>query len=404
MSRILNILPESLKEERHPLAYKWCFWQHFRPPVVSEARSSRHGDEKEKTVDNGENEVNVEEPEVKVNEQNVENSSLKDRDAQYLQETTLLSFPKVYSKTNEQTSVIDSVEQFWVALSNMKNVKDAPIDTEYFFFKEGIRPLWEDQANKKGGKISRSFARSELRSRKLAICQLWELLLLKMIGGKLLDDEISLPLSKEALDNPNFEDVECHRSMNNEDLNKLVMDDIAGLVISVRKRYVIISIWNTQLSFDRYKLENGIEETVPNVEYVLSYKEPINMKNKFVYEELGLTTHMFRKLIGDAFFETMKEVSPKPGTDNESLVFGESLVKYIPHFNANVSDLRKHKQRREKGVKNGHNDSNNTEKISDLGKIRKKIEFNNEGLLVTEINMNNTMRSKWNKRRTVNRE
>lgn len=402
MSRILDILPESLKEERHPLAYKWCFWQHFRPPLVSESRSSRHGEEKVTSVTD--NDVKSSDLEVKNGEESVVSNDLRDRDAQYLQETTLLSFPKVYSKGGEETSVIDSVEQFWVAISNMKSVKDAPVDTEYFFFKEGIRPLWEDEANRKGGKISRSVARPEVRSRKLAICQLWELLLLKMISGKLIKDEISIPLSKEFLDNSNFEDVECHRSMSNEELNKLIMDDIAGLVISIRKRYVIISIWNTQLSFDRYKLENGIEESIPNEEYSISFKEPINMKNKFVYEELGLTTYMFRKLIGDAFFDTMKEVSPKPGFDNESLVFGESLIKYVPHFNEGALDTRKHKQRREKNAKNGGNESHNSEKLSDLGKIRKKIEFDNEGLLVTEINMNNSMRSKWNKRRTVNRE
>lgn len=402
MSRILDILPVSLKEDHHPTAYKWCFWQHFR---FSGVPSQLAKENEEKEVANEK-------------EDKSEDNGIYDlRDTQYLQETTLLSFPKVYSKINEQTTVIDSIEQFWNSLSNLKSIEEVSVDTEYFFFKEGIQPLWEDESNKKGGKWSFSFANTQLGSRKLGICLFWELLLLKLVSGKFIDDDISLPLSKEVLDNQEFEDIECHKSMSNKELNKLIMDDIAGLVISVRNKRIIVSIWNTQLSFEKYKLENGVQEIVWNEDYNSLCREVLSMKNKFVYEELGLTTFLFRKLIYDSFVKTMNEAfetvcNNSSKEESRNLNYRSQILKYTPHFNERTMDSKKHKPGFKKEwsnskfgkVNENSNGGGNNDKMSNLGKIRKKIEFDEEGLVVEEVNILSSMRSKWNKRRTTGRE
>ena len=44
------------------------------------------------------------------------------------------------------------VEHFWRVFNNIKPPSMLEIGTNYHFFRKGIQPLWEDPANKKGGK------------------------------------------------------------------------------------------------------------------------------------------------------------------------------------------------------------------------------------------------------------
>lgn len=44
------------------------------------------------------------------------------------------------------------VEDFWKLINNLKPPSMLEGSANYHFFKEGVQPLWEDPANKHGGK------------------------------------------------------------------------------------------------------------------------------------------------------------------------------------------------------------------------------------------------------------
>lgn len=64
----------------------------------------------------------------------------------------------------------DSVEEFWGLYSNIIPPTALPAKANYYLFKEGIKPAWEDPANSDGGKWSIQLPRDKNRER---IDQLW---------------------------------------------------------------------------------------------------------------------------------------------------------------------------------------------------------------------------------------
>lgn len=64
----------------------------------------------------------------------------------------------------------DSVEEFWGLYNNIIPPSDLPQKANYYLFKEGIKPAWEDPANANGGKWSIQLPREKSRS---SIDKLW---------------------------------------------------------------------------------------------------------------------------------------------------------------------------------------------------------------------------------------
>lgn len=46
---------------------------------------------------------------------------------------------------------VTSIEEFWSVFNNLKNPSQLPTRGDYFFFKKGINPAWEDPVNAQGG-------------------------------------------------------------------------------------------------------------------------------------------------------------------------------------------------------------------------------------------------------------
>jgi len=46
---------------------------------------------------------------------------------------------------------VKTLEEFWGVLNNLKAPSQLPARGDYFFFKKGINPAWEDPVNEKGG-------------------------------------------------------------------------------------------------------------------------------------------------------------------------------------------------------------------------------------------------------------
>jgi len=107
-----------------------------------------------------------------------------------------------YEKTLHPIASCDSAEDFFAVYEHLKRPSVLPLVSDYHLFKKGIRPIWEDEVNKNGGKWI-------VRLRKGVADRYWEDLLLAIIG-----DQFS-----EA------------------------SEEVCGAVLSVRNGEDIISIW-----------------------------------------------------------------------------------------------------------------------------------------------------------------
>ncbi|SPN97620.1 related to CDC33 - translation initiation factor eIF4E [Cephalotrichum gorgonifer] len=90
-----------------------------------------------------------------------------------------------YEKTLRPMCHCGTVEEFFDVYSHLKNPSKLPTMSEYHFFKFGIRPIWEDDVNKKGGKWV-------VRLKKGVVDRYWEDLILALIGEQFGDagDEV----------------------------------------------------------------------------------------------------------------------------------------------------------------------------------------------------------------------
>uniref|UniRef100_A0A8C0H0U4 Eukaryotic translation initiation factor 4E type 2 n=1 Tax=Chelonoidis abingdonii TaxID=106734 RepID=A0A8C0H0U4_CHEAB len=80
-----------------------------------------------------------------------------------------------YEQNIKQIGTFASVEQFWRFYSHMVRPGDLTGHSDFHLFKEGIKPMWEDDANKNGGKWI-------IRLRKGLASRCWENLILAMLG------------------------------------------------------------------------------------------------------------------------------------------------------------------------------------------------------------------------------
>eukprot|EP00668_Euglena_longa_P002490 GGOE01002904.1.p1 GENE.GGOE01002904.1~~GGOE01002904.1.p1 ORF type:complete len:216 (+),score=59.51 GGOE01002904.1:30-650(+) len=122
--------------------------------------------------------------------------------------------PKDWFGNLQKVAVFGTVEDFWSTYNHIKRPTDLEFGSNYHMFKQGIKPMWEDAANEKGGKWVITLQAKEDLSR---LDDLWELLLLSMIG--------------EYLDDGSTES------------GKDIQSQICGAVFSRRKAGHRISVW-----------------------------------------------------------------------------------------------------------------------------------------------------------------
>ena len=95
--------------------------------------------------------------------------------------------------TNEYESQVkkiadfDTIEDFWAIFQHLQKPDNCKQGIEFQLFKEPIKPMWEDEYNKNGGKLT-------LKLRKQYTTIIWEEIILAIIGGVLpkeINDEIN---------------------------------------------------------------------------------------------------------------------------------------------------------------------------------------------------------------------
>lgn len=68
---------------------------------------------------------------------------------------------KSWEDNQNQVSTFNSVEDFWSLFTHIKQPSEVKIGSDYSLFKESIRPMWEDKANKNGGRWMITLTRTQ---------------------------------------------------------------------------------------------------------------------------------------------------------------------------------------------------------------------------------------------------
>ena len=125
-----------------------------------------------------------------------------------------------------------TIEDFWTIYERMRRPSVLPRGCEFFLFKAGIKPLWEDNQNIGGGRFYFSMKKSQLTNK------IWE------------DLQIGLLLSEKEF----------------EKLN--------GIVLNVRQSEIFISVWTKRFTTEETETyKEWLKKTLefPN-EQIIEYK------------------------------------------------------------------------------------------------------------------------------------
>jgi len=85
---------------------------------------------------------------------------------------------KTWIETLEKIYTIKTVEDFWAVFKNIVPPQNIPSGSNYYIFKEGVQPQWEDSRNKMGGK----WQVITNRSQRDKLNMMWENTLLLLVG------------------------------------------------------------------------------------------------------------------------------------------------------------------------------------------------------------------------------
>ncbi|KAK8811751.1 hypothetical protein WA538_000536, partial [Blastocystis sp. DL] len=151
-----------------------------------------------------------------------------------------------YESQLDDLGSCETVEQFWNIYCALPTIGSADTDN-YYFFKDGIMPLWEDPGNKQGGRITLVLNGVDLTP------YLWETLLMATIG---------------------------------EQFN--VGREICGVSVTykAKKNCSVLCVWNKSSSASR---------EIDQIEAVLRRIWSIPQKLRFKYKENYVAMHSFVK-------------------------------------------------------------------------------------------------------------
>jgi translation initiation factor 4E len=107
-----------------------------------------------------------------------------------------------YEKSIQPVFKFSTAQEFWKVFAHLKRPSSLPTVSDYNVFKQGIRPVWEDEENKRGGKWI-------MRLKKGVADHYWEWLLMAIVGDEFLS----------------------------------AGEEVCGIVLSVRSGEDVFSIW-----------------------------------------------------------------------------------------------------------------------------------------------------------------
>lgn len=108
-----------------------------------------------------------------------------------------------YNSMVKEVCDFKTIDEFWEVFQYLKKPDSSKVGLEISIFKKNIKPMWEDEGNKVGGKLT-------LKLKREASSPVWDELVYRFVGN----------------DFP---------SVSNEDLN--------GIIYSSKKDMIVIQIW-----------------------------------------------------------------------------------------------------------------------------------------------------------------
>ncbi|GAA99382.1 uncharacterized protein L969DRAFT_86613 [Mixia osmundae IAM 14324] len=131
----------------------------------------------------------------------------------------------------QQVMEINTVEEFWGLYNNIVPPSHIAISSNYYLFRKGIKPAWEDPANAKGGKWAVQLPRDKTAGN---VDNFWLYTMLAAIG--------------ETFETP-FDGSTAGTSAE-------VREEVTGVIISSRKVFWRINVWTkTATDSDKPRLE-----------------------------------------------------------------------------------------------------------------------------------------------------
>ena len=164
-----------------------------------------------------------------------------DENVQYPAQKTVMEKEK-YESQVKKIADFDTIEEFWGIFQHLRKPDSCRPGIEYFMFKEPIKPMWEDENNKNGGRFS-----IKLKHGYTTI--IWEEMIFALIGGI---------------------------------LPKEMKDEINGIVVTSRKEFNTLQIW-----FKTYE-EKIIKDLEQCIRDLLVIPSEVNLDTKpFNKKEYG---------------------------------------------------------------------------------------------------------------------
>ncbi len=87
---------------------------------------------------------------------------------------------KDYENQVKKIADFETIEDFWAIFQHLRKPDSCHSGIEFLLFKENIKPIWEDENNKKGGKVS-------IKLNKDYTTIIWEEMIFALIGDVLPD-------------------------------------------------------------------------------------------------------------------------------------------------------------------------------------------------------------------------
>jgi len=114
-----------------------------------------------------------------------------------------------YENQVKKLSTFSTIEDFWKIFQHLKKPEELNTGIEIDLFKNEIKPVWEEEVNKNGGKIA-------LKLNKNYTSIIWEELIFAFIGGNFPDN---------------------------------IKNEINGILISSKKEFNVLQIWFREYNF-----------------------------------------------------------------------------------------------------------------------------------------------------------
>lgn len=163
-----------------------------------------------------------------------------------------------YEKSTKAMCRFSTAQDFWKVFSHIKSPSQLPTVSDYHFFKDGIRPVWEDEENKKGGK--------------------WIIRLKKGVSDRYWEDLLVAIISEQFAE---------------------ASDEVTGAVLSVRSGEDVLSIWTKNDGGRNIKIRETVKRvlSLPADTNIMwkSHDDSIAQRNALDQARVEKTNHEKRR-------------------------------------------------------------------------------------------------------------